>query len=72
MKKMRFQYKDTPDENVNEMNEADESTEEAHFRKYIFYLVLDNIIGQFVSVQQNRFLIPSAFFGTTKRFQKKN
>ena len=32
-------------ENVNEMNEADESPEEAHFRKHIFYVVLDNVIG---------------------------
>ena len=27
------------------MNEAEESTEEAHFRKHIFYIVLDNVIG---------------------------
>ena len=35
-KRTRFQYDDTPDKNVNEMNEADESTEKAHFRNYLF------------------------------------
>ena len=38
-KRTRFHDEDTPDEDVNEMNEADESPEEAHFRKYIFYVV---------------------------------
>ena len=33
------------DENVDEMNETDESPEEAHFRKHIFYVVLDNVIA---------------------------
>ena len=28
------------------MNEADESHEEAHFRKHIFYVVLDNVFGR--------------------------
>ena len=27
------------------MNETDESPEEAHFRKHMFYVVLDNVIG---------------------------
>jgi len=27
------------------MNERDESSEEAHFRKHIFYVILDNVIG---------------------------
>ena len=76
-KRTRFHDEHTPDENVNEMNEADESPEEAHFRKHIFYVVLDNVIGgqfggQFVSVQQNKFLTPSAFVGTTRRCQKRN
>ena len=31
----RFQDEDTSDGNVNEMNEADEFPEEAHFRKHI-------------------------------------
>ena len=44
-KRTRFHNEDTPDENVNEMNEADESAEEAHFRIHIFYVVLDNAIG---------------------------
>ena len=45
-KKTRFQYEDTPDKNVNEINDTDESTEKAHFRKHIFYVVLDNVIGE--------------------------
>ena len=45
-KSTRFQYESTSDENVIEMNETDESTEEAYFRKHIFYVVLDNVIGQ--------------------------
>ena len=45
-KSTRFQYKSTSDENVIEMNETDESNEEAYFRKHIFYVVLDNVIGQ--------------------------
>ena len=45
-KSTRFHDEHTPDENVNEMNEADESPEEAHFWKHIiFYVVLDNVIG---------------------------
>ena len=44
-KRTIFHDEHTPDENVNEMNEADESPEEAHFRKHIFYVVLDNVIG---------------------------
>ena len=44
-KRARFHDEDTPDEDVNEMNEADESPEEPHFRKHIFYVVLDNVIG---------------------------
>ena len=44
-KRTRFHDEHTPDENVNEMNEADESPEEAHFRKHIFHVVLDNVIG---------------------------
>ena len=62
-----------PHENVNEMNEADESPEEAHFRKHIFYVVLDNVIGGLtVRFSAAKFLTPSAFFGTTRRCQKKN
>ena len=41
-KRTRFQYEDTPDKNVNEMNKADKPTEEGHFRKHIFYVVLDS------------------------------
>ena len=41
-KSIRFLYESTFDENVNKMNEADE----AHFRKHIFYVALDNVIGQ--------------------------
>ena len=36
---------DAPDENVNERTEADESPEELHFLKHIFYVVLVNVIG---------------------------
>ena len=36
---------DTPDEHGNQMNEADESPDEAHFRKHISYVVLNNVIG---------------------------
>ena len=56
------------------MNEADESTEKSHFQKHIFYVVLDNVIGELTVCfnAENRFLIPSALFGTTKRCQKKN
>ena len=39
-KKARFHVEDTLDENVNEMNEADDSPEEAHFRKHILYVIL--------------------------------
>jgi len=41
-KRMRFHDEDTPEENVNE---TDESSEEVHFRKHIFYVILDNITG---------------------------
>ena len=44
-KRTRFHDEDAPDENINEMNEADESSDEARFRKHIFYVVLDNVIG---------------------------
>ena len=44
-KRARFFDDGTPDENVNETNEYDESPEEAHFRKHIFFVVLDNVIG---------------------------
>ena len=30
---------------MNEMNEADESPEETHLRKHIFYVVLDDVIA---------------------------
>ena len=54
------------------MNEADASTEEAHFRKHIFYVVLDNVIGEltvrFSAAKQ--IFDTSALFGTTKRCQK--
>ena len=45
-KRTRFQYEETPDESVNEINQADESTENALFRKHIFYIVLDNVTGE--------------------------
>ena len=45
-KSIRFLYESTSDENVNKMNETDKSTEEAHFRKHMFYVVLDNVIRQ--------------------------
>ena len=56
------------------MNKADESTEKAHFRKHIFYVVLDYVIGEITACfcAENRFLIFSALFGTTKRYRKKN
>ena len=44
-KRTRLNDEDTLDENVNEMNEADESPEESHFRKHIFYVVFDDVIG---------------------------
>ena len=44
-KSTRFQYENTSDENVIEMNETDESTEEAYFRKHIFYVALNNVVG---------------------------
>ena len=44
-KRTRFHDEDTPDENVNEMNETEECPKEAHFRKHIFYVVLDSVIG---------------------------
>ena len=44
-KRTIFHNEDTPNENVNEMNEADESLEEAYFQKHMFYVVLDNVIG---------------------------
>ena len=44
-KRIRFYDEDTPDENVNEMNKADKSPEEGHFRKHILYVLLDNVIG---------------------------
>ena len=44
-KRTRFHDEDTHDENVNEMNEADESPEETHFQKHTFYVVLDNVTG---------------------------
>ena len=55
------------------MNEADESTEKAHFRKHIFFVVLNNVIGELTVCfsAENRFLIPSALFGTTKRCQRR-
>ena len=64
-KRTSFHDEDKPDENVNEMKEADECLEEAHFRKHIFYVVLDNVINGLTV--RFRFLIPSSFFGTTKR-----
>ena len=55
------------------MNEADKSAEEAYFRKHIFYVVLDNVIGELTVCfsAENRFLIPPALFGTTKNYQKR-
>ena len=44
-KRTRFHDEDKPDDNLNAMNKADESFEEAHFRKYTFYVILDNVIG---------------------------
>ena len=35
-KRARFRYENTREENVNEMNEADKSHEEALFRMHIF------------------------------------
>ena len=45
-KRTRFHDEDTLDENINEMNKADESHEEANFQKHIFYVVLGNVIGE--------------------------
>ena len=42
----RFHDENTSDENANEINEAYQSPEEAHIRKHIFYVVLDNVIGR--------------------------
>ena len=44
-KRTIFNDEDTPDENVNKINEADVSTEEAHVRKNIFYVVWDDVNG---------------------------
>ena len=44
-KRTRFLDEDTLDESVNEMNKEDESPEETHFWKHIFYVVLDYVIG---------------------------
>ena len=55
------------------MNEADELTEEAHFRKHIFYVVLDNVIRELsicFSEPKQIFDTFSAFFGTTKKISK--
>ena len=56
------------------MNEANKSTEESHFQKHIFYVVLDNVIGgltvRFSAAKEVS--DTSAFFETTKRCQKKN
>ena len=38
-KRTRFHCDVTPDENVNEMNEAGESPEEANFQKYVDYFM---------------------------------
>lgn len=35
----------TTDADLSELNEADESPEEAYFRKSVFYVLLDNVIG---------------------------
>ena len=44
-KRTRFQYEDIPDENVNKINE-DKFTKKANFRNYMFYVILDNVIGE--------------------------
>ena len=46
-KRTGFHDEDTRDDYVIEMNEADESPEEAHFLRHIFYVVMDNVIGGF-------------------------
>ena len=56
-----FRVEDTPDENVKEMNEADEK---AFFRKHISMYCWRMLLE--VSVQQDIFIIPSAFIGTKK------
>ena len=45
-KRTRFQNESTNEESVHQINETDESIEEAYFRKDIFYVVLDNVIGE--------------------------
>ena len=47
----RFHDEDTSDENVSDMNEADESSEEAHFRKHMFYVASD-VIARFSAAKQ--------------------
>ena len=41
-----YHDENTSDDNANEINEAYQSPEEAHIRKHIFYVVLDNAIGR--------------------------
>ena len=55
------------------MNEADKSTEKAYFRKHIFYVVLDSVIGELTVCfsAENRFLIPLALFETTKDVKRR-
>ena len=43
-KKLNSIIEDTSNKNMNREDE-DESPEEAHFRKHVFYVVLDNVIG---------------------------
>ena len=56
-KRTRFQYEDTPDKNVNEMNEADASTEKATSESTYFMLYWIMLLNslQFVSVQKTDF-----------------
>ena len=59
---------------MNEINEVDESTKEAHFRNHMFCLILDDVIGELTVCfgAAKQIFIPSAFFGTTKTCRKKN
>ena len=58
---------------MNKVNEADGSTEEAHFQKHIFYVVLRNVIGELTVCfsAENRVLIPQLCLELPKDVNKK-
>ena len=44
-RKMMHDESSTPEANLEEMNDADDSPEEAYFRKTVFYVLIDNVIA---------------------------